>query len=68
MTPMLTSTSHMTFRTSSYSSARGQDCVEAADLPTGAAVRDTQNREAGHLMFPSTEWAALLSTAQLRDL
>lgn len=61
---MLTSSeSHLHFRKSSYSSARGQDCVEVADLPTGAAVRDTQNREAGHLMFGSAEWAALLSTA-----
>ncbi|GAB3716796.1 hypothetical protein GCM10027590_14340 [Nocardiopsis nanhaiensis] len=26
----------------------------------GADVRDTQNREAGHLSFASQEWAALL--------
>lgn len=55
--------SHLAFRKSSYSSATGQNCVEVADLPTGAAVRDTQNREAGHLTFSSAEWAALLSTA-----
>ncbi|MDE3722728.1 DUF397 domain-containing protein [Nocardiopsis sp. N85] len=59
------STSHLHFRKSSYSSAKGQDCVEIAELPTGgAAVRDTQNRDAGHLLFPCSEWAALLSTAQ----
>ncbi|WP_160051412.1 DUF397 domain-containing protein [Nocardiopsis sp. FR26] len=56
--------SHMSFRKSSYSSATGQNCVEVADLPSGAAVRDTQHRELGHLEFPSGEWAALLSTAQ----
>lgn len=46
------------WRTSSYT--QQQNCVEVADLPSAAAVRDTQNREAGHLMFPSSEWTALL--------
>lgn len=55
------------FRKSSYSTGRGQDCVEVADVPGESAVRDTQNREAGHLMFPSGEWTAALSAAQ-RDL
>ncbi|WP_017585463.1 DUF397 domain-containing protein [Nocardiopsis ganjiahuensis] len=60
-------TSHeLQFRKSSYSGARTQDCVEVADLPAGAAVRDTQNRELGHLTFGSAEWAALLSTATRR--
>lgn len=51
------------FRKSSYSSGQGQDCVEVADLSTGgAAVRDTQNREAGHLTFAeSAEWRAVLA-------
>jgi len=61
------STSHLTYRKSSYSTARGQDCVEVADFDGGSAVRDTQHRELGALAFPSTEWAAMLSTAQ-RDL
>ncbi|USY19743.1 DUF397 domain-containing protein [Nocardiopsis exhalans] len=52
------------FRKSSYSQPT-QNCVEVADLPDGAAVRDTQNREAGHLSFVSQEWAALLSTVRL---
>lgn len=56
-------TSHLKFRKSSYSGSTTQNCVEVADLPAGAAVRDTQNREAGHLEFPGSEWAALLSTA-----
>ncbi|MBQ1081064.1 DUF397 domain-containing protein [Nocardiopsis sp. B62] len=34
---------------------------QVADLPTGTAVRDTQNREAGHLLFPCQEWSALLT-------
>lgn len=49
------------FRKSSYS-ANASDCVEVADLPGTNLVRDTQNREAGHLMFEVTEWRALLAT------
>lgn len=54
----------LNFRKSSYSSARGQECVEVADLRSGAAVRDTQNRGSGHLAFGVTEWAALLATTR----
>jgi len=46
------------FRKSSYS--KTNNCVEVADLPGGAAVRDSQHPEAGHLMFPAAEWCALL--------
>ncbi|MFE9243050.1 DUF397 domain-containing protein [Nocardiopsis sp. NPDC006938] len=53
-------TNELTFRKSSYSSATGQNCVEIADLPNGAAVRDTQNRELGALGFAGPEWAAAL--------
>ncbi|MFY7069566.1 DUF397 domain-containing protein [Nocardiopsis changdeensis] len=38
------------------------NCVEVAEGPT-TAVRDTQNRELGHLVFPGGEWAALLKAA-----
>ncbi|MBB6121811.1 DUF397 domain-containing protein [Nocardiopsis algeriensis] len=48
------------FRKSSYSGARTENCVEVADLPEGAAVRDTQNRDLGMLAFPGAEWSALL--------
>ncbi|WP_017581500.1 DUF397 domain-containing protein [Nocardiopsis valliformis] len=51
------------FRKSSYSGS-GDNCVEVADLPTGAAVLDTQNRSLGALAFPSSEWAALVKIAQ----
>ncbi|QVJ03482.1 DUF397 domain-containing protein (plasmid) [Nocardiopsis eucommiae] len=52
------------FRKSSYSGS-GNNCVEVCDLPGASAVRDTQNRERGHLLFPGAEWAALLSTARV---
>ncbi|MEU3020692.1 MULTISPECIES: DUF397 domain-containing protein [unclassified Nocardiopsis] len=50
------------FRKSSYSQPQGQNCIEVADLPGVSAVRDTQNRELGHLLFSATEWQAALST------
>ena len=52
------------WRKSSYSSSHGQNCVEVADLPSAAAVRDTQNRKAGHLAFGATEWSALLDAVR----
>ncbi|PSL00754.1 uncharacterized protein DUF397 [Murinocardiopsis flavida] len=45
------------FRTSSYSSS-GDNCVEVADLPTGAAVRDSKHPDLGFLPFAASEWAA----------
>ncbi|GAA1464847.1 DUF397 domain-containing protein [Nocardiopsis exhalans] len=53
----------LNFRKSSYSST-DRDCVEVADFQGGSAVRDTQNREAGHLTFPGQEWAAVLFSAR----
>ncbi|XKK39884.1 DUF397 domain-containing protein [Nocardiopsis sp. ARC36] len=45
---------------SSYSGA-SSNCVEARLSKIGADVRDTQNRDAGTLSFPSDEWRALLA-------
>ncbi|MFL1376806.1 DUF397 domain-containing protein [Nocardiopsis protaetiae] len=50
------------FRKSSHSGA-GENCVEVADLPCGAAVRDSKHVEAGHLPFSSPEWTAFLRSA-----
>jgi len=54
------------FRKSSYS--QPQNCVEVADLVHGSAIRDTQNRELGHLLFASMEWAGLVATVKASDL
>ncbi|MFE3458393.1 DUF397 domain-containing protein [Nocardiopsis aegyptia] len=54
----------LAFRKSSYS-GRGDNCVEIADLAGGAAVRDTQHKELGHLTFAdSGEWRAFLAVAR----
>lgn len=47
------------FRKSSYSGA-SNNCVEVADLPGQNLVRDTQNRDTGHLGFAQEEWTAAL--------
>lgn len=61
---MLDMSQKLMFQKSSYSSGRQENCVEVSGVPTGAAVRDTQNRELGHLMFASPEWSALLGAAR----
>lgn len=43
---------------SSYSSAEGS-CVEVTEGST-VAVRDTQNRGLGHIMYSSRAWAAFV--------
>ncbi|MBB6122266.1 DUF397 domain-containing protein [Nocardiopsis algeriensis] len=52
----------LVFRKSSYS-GQGPDCVEVAELPRGAAIRDSKHPDAGHLPFPADEWAGFLSAA-----
>lgn len=54
-------TDALDFRKSSYSDRN--NCVEVAEFSQGAAVRDTQHRELGHLAFPTPEWHALLGAA-----
>ncbi|MFE9247141.1 DUF397 domain-containing protein [Nocardiopsis sp. NPDC006938] len=45
---------------SKYSNG-SQNCVEVAE-GAKTIMRDTQNREAGHLTFVAGEWSALLGT------
>ncbi|MCY9786976.1 DUF397 domain-containing protein [Nocardiopsis sp. EMB25] len=46
---------------SSYSGG-SNECVEVREHSTGADVRDTQNRESGHLTFNGLEWHAFVDT------
>ena len=46
---------------SSFSGPNDPNCVEVAEGAT-TAVRDTQNRELGHLAFPAGEWASLVDS------
>lgn len=47
---------------SSHSGA-ATDCVEVREAPRTVDVRDTKNRERGHLSFPAAEWAAFVRQA-----
>lgn len=51
---------------SSYSGGNNE-CVEAREHQTGADVRDTQNRELGHLSFTRAEWNAFIETSRTID-
>lgn len=50
---------------SSYS-ANGGNCVEIREGAVGAEVRDTQNRQLGHLSAPAPEWTALLAAVRVQ--
>ena len=52
------------FKKSSYSTAQSQNCVEVAELPCGAAIRDSKHPTDGHIPFPSAEWDAFLSSSR----
>ncbi|MDA2804858.1 DUF397 domain-containing protein [Nocardiopsis suaedae] len=52
---------------STYSNTGGQ-CVEVRERPTGVDMRDTQNRDAGHLALSVAEWAALIQGARSGEL
>lgn len=48
------------WRKSSYSTGAQQECVEVGVAPGAVGVRDTKNREAGHLAVSRTAWAAFV--------
>lgn len=53
---------------SSYSGANGGDCVEIAETPGSVYMRDTQNRELGHLVFHTDAFAAFISDVRAEHL
>jgi hypothetical protein len=52
-----------TWHKSTYSDG-GANCVEVRESVNGADVRDTQNRDLGHLRVPPSEWVAFLGLTQ----
>lgn len=48
------------WRKSSYSTGAQQECVEVGVAPGTVGVRDTKNREAGHLTVSRTTWSAFV--------
>ncbi|WP_424643934.1 DUF397 domain-containing protein [Embleya sp. AB8] len=43
-------------------STSNQSCVEVAPLPASTGVRDTKDRDRGHLEVGPAAWCELLST------
>ncbi|MEV2275707.1 DUF397 domain-containing protein [Nocardiopsis sp. NPDC049922] len=58
----MTAPHNPTWHKSTYST-NGGDCVEVAE-GRSVLVRDTQNRDLGHLAYPSAEWAGLLAVVK----
>lgn len=50
------------WRTSSWSSSNGGQCVETASGDGAVMVRDTTNRDAGMLAFTAETWAAFTAS------
>lgn len=55
--------SKLTWHKSTYSDG-GSNCVEVRESVNGADIRDTQNRDLGHLRVPPSEWVAFLGLTQ----
>lgn len=55
------------FHKSTYS-GQEQNCIEVADLPHGAALRDSRHPDLGHLAYPAAEWDAFLTAARSGEL
>ncbi|MFJ9867438.1 DUF397 domain-containing protein [Streptomyces sp. NPDC101165] len=56
-------TSTLTWFKSSYSSADGPDCVEAAITPATIHIRDSKNKEGAQLAFKDSTWTEFLDFA-----
>lgn len=49
------------WRTSSYSGSTGNNCVEVAPLPRVVAVRDSKDRDGGHLAVGRRAWRSFIA-------
>lgn len=52
--------SKITWRTSSYTNAGNNNCVEVGPTAITVEVRDTKNRERGHLSVSRAAWATFV--------
>ena len=56
------------WRKSSYSVGGDQSCVEVASAITRVGVRDTKNRENGHLLVAARQWHAFIGSVKRGSL
>lgn len=45
----------------------GGNCVEVGTAPGLVGVRDTKDREAGHIAVPAAQWSAFLAGVKAGD-
>lgn len=66
MTDHRRSLANAPWRTSTYTKAGGNNCVEVAPLPDIVGVRDTKNRDGGSLVVSRGAWAAFVGSITAR--
>ena len=55
-------TDRAVWRTSSYSSSGGGNCVEVGPFPDGVAIRDTKDRTGPSFLTSRDEWAGFVQS------
>lgn len=55
---------NLVWRTSSYSTSSGGNCVELGALSEGVAVRDSKHRDGAVLRYSRTDWASFIAAAK----
>jgi hypothetical protein len=64
-TPVTDDLASASWRTSSFSSGHGGNCVEVATLRDAAAVRDSKNPDGGILTFAPARWSSFLAATRV---
>lgn len=59
---------NMWFKSSFSGAGSGGDCVEVANLNSGAAIRDTKNRQGGHFRVTRAAMTAFVGSVKAGDL
>ncbi|MET9776173.1 DUF397 domain-containing protein [Streptomyces sp. NPDC006367] len=49
---------------SSYSDGTGNNCIEAAELPTKIGVRDSKDKQGPALIFPRNSWTSFVTSVR----
>jgi hypothetical protein len=55
---------NLVWRTSSYSTGGGGNCVELGALSDGVAVRDSKYRDGAVLRYSPADWASFIAAAK----
>ncbi|WP_229871977.1 DUF397 domain-containing protein [Streptomyces longisporoflavus] len=53
---------------SSYSDGTGNNCIEAAELPTRVGVRDSKDKKGPALVFPHNSWRSFVTSVRTGEI